>query len=180
MQKLFLSGVTAAAIVAYATANPASAAPITYDFLPGTSITFGAGGTDTVTGSFTFDSGGPTLSAPDIVLTGPILPGSYNGTIAGGVSPFSDSFAVNLAGNAADILQLAFAASLGTSPDPLAVISPSGSPTFVTNGAGVFATAVTGGAAPVTPLPSSVSLFASALGLIGLIGVWRQRHAVCA
>jgi hypothetical protein len=62
---------------------PATASPITYDLSPSViSVVNGSGGTDTVTGTFTFDQTGSlfgaTLNAVNLTVTGPVNPGTYN------------------------------------------------------------------------------------------------------
>lgn len=131
----------------------ASASPIDYA-LAGTTATFGTAGTDTLTGTFTFDASGPTLNAVDIAVTGPIEPGTYD------MIPTQVSDSAIQARNPGQFITLGFASPLTGGIDPLIQVifaTPFGS-------VGPFSSAVTGEAVP-TPEPAPLPVLGGACGL---------------
>ena len=72
-----VGAIVAAAAACLAVPTPAPASPITYTFSPDASVTF-AGGKDTMSGSFTFDASRRVVNAADIVVSGAVLPNTYD------------------------------------------------------------------------------------------------------
>lgn len=185
----FRGGPTLAAVVlalVLAAAPRASAAPYTYTFTAGSSITWqvcnitlcGAGPTDHVSGSFTYDASDSELSAVDVTLTG-TGPGDAAGTYTLFAAPpvGPSHFAVF---DAIGFVSLAFV-------NPLAGVSDSLDPTEDAEqfclgcgaGGATESFTATGGvtakaAAPV-PEPPGAAILAAALGFF-LFGRWALRR----
>jgi hypothetical protein len=173
VRRIALLSATATVAIALGTLRPAVAAPITYDLVgmtatigPGTFIT---GGTDTLTGSFTFDPDTDALSAVSITVAGinPPPDGIYNIPDSGQEGPPVTFIEAEQPGD--NILELIFTNPLGTTADPLDHI------TIVASNPDFSATSesATGSAVPATPVrtpePDSLALAATALGLLLLL-----------
>jgi hypothetical protein len=150
MKKLLMA---IAAVLTILAATPhATASPITYTF-SGASVTFGAAGTDTITGSFAYDSSVPTqqLSNVNITVAGPVYPSvssvSYCTPCAppnnvyfgppGDILDYIVAFGSNLNGSAAPLTYASFYNNSTPSVGPFQTYTVSGSalPT-VGNGSG--------------------------------------------
>ena len=173
---------TALAVVSatfLATASGAGAATINYVFEPGSSITAteanppNASYTETITGSFTFNTSTDALSAVNVTLSGSPSYFSPNPIIF--VDPFAPFNAGNTNfgfANASTLLLALEFQGLGGSSSPLA-----GGAFY--NGQGnnnAFAGPVSGGVeTATTPLPAALPLFVTGLGAMGLFG-WRRKR----
>jgi hypothetical protein len=99
--------------------SAATAAPITYDLSPSVKGDV-PGGTDTVTGTFTFDpTGSPfggVLDSVDLTVTGPFHPGTYDAPeVPGGPGPLNEIDVVMTPPTAG--FSLIFHDALGNAPD---------------------------------------------------------------
>jgi len=149
-----LGAIVSAAAACLAVPTPAPASPITYTFSPDASVTF-AGGKDTMSGSFTFDASRRVVNAADIVVSGAVLPNTYD-LDAFAPSPFSIRVQSEEIG--AVSMRLGFADHLVGEPDPIEGV------VFRFEGHSRMGSAsVTGDAVPVT---ASAPLLGS--GLSGL------------
>ena len=168
-----LAGVTA---VYLAMPVPAQATLMNYTF-SGASGTFSFPypvGTDTISGSFSFDptAGGPPPgeeSNVSITLTGPVFAGTYTQ-----VAATSDTFLDFLsASNSPYSIGITFADFFGSSPDPLVDISIYDSATSTEvayTQASYGPNYVTGDAVPAAvPEPGTLALLGSALAGLGVI-----------
>lgn len=147
----------AAAAACLIAPTPAAATPITYT-LSGVTATFVPFGTDTLTGSFSFDPSTITLDSEDITVTGPFQPGNYN--ITQSASPSSISAYNN---GLTVLMEIGFASNLGTTSDSITSVIFFGS-IIGTSGS----SSVTGSAVPASnavPEPASLALLGGALGL---------------
>jgi hypothetical protein len=134
----------------------ASATSIEYAFSPGATLTFADGNIESLTGTFTVNMAGPTLTQANITLASAAPEaGVYNtpGFIHPNLLLF---FASNLAGTVA----LGFSSPLGFTPDMI-----TGSD-FHTGNTTTLVTHASGYADPI-PEPTTLSLLAAALGLFG-------------
>jgi hypothetical protein len=168
MKRLVLNSILAAAI-AYQAA-PTNASPITYDLI-GATATFGALGTDTLSGTFTFDSVAVNLSSIHVVVTGPVLPSTLSVAPGCGAGGPASVFAFDSTSTICGLLF--FKTALGSSPDPLTNFD-----LLVVES--VFdSTATTGQAVPAVPGPI---VGAGIPGLLlasgGLVGWWRRRKKI--
>jgi hypothetical protein len=160
MQKLFYIAITAASIIASAAPGSAVAAPIDY-VLNGATVTYNNGATDSLTGNFRFDPTTATLSLINITESAP-APGPNIFDMPTGATASSIMGSSSLD---AQLLNIAFQASLGIVSDPLQSVTTMGP-------SGLFTSvSVTGSAVPVgvTPIPPSVMLFGTALALFALV-----------
>jgi hypothetical protein len=166
--KLCLLAAQVAAGLAYLAApTPAVATPITYT-LSGASATFDALGTDTFTGTFTFDPATHAEIAVDITVTGPVLPDIYDHT-----GPSGSNFITIATATLSTVGHLSFINDLSTTPNPLSSMNLGSN----------LATAVTGSAVPV-PNPAPGPIATLALLAVGLFLIRpranrgdRQAHA---
>jgi hypothetical protein len=131
--------------------------PITYQF-SGASATFGALGTDTITGTFTIDlTQIIALTAADITISGPVNPGHYisaAGTITLAAPLITSVMGISVNLSVGQGLEILFANVLSSVPDPLVVsftLPQTGYvyPTAFYGTGFVKATAVTGEADPL-------------------------------
>jgi hypothetical protein len=162
---LGLLGAIVVAVSAYLAApTTAAAMPTTYA-LSGVTASFGSSGTDTITGTFTFDPSNPANDSVDFEVSGPILPGDYY------LQSFIDSRAINATTGVgcsvsgtdscmSIIFQLSFSPFLNLN----SVMLPF---TMSTVGAVNIASAVSGAATPA-PEPASLVLLGGAVGLFFL------------
>jgi len=173
MKTLLIAVAAAAAILA---APPrANASPIDYTF-SGASITFDGSGTDTITGSFVYDSSLPSqqLSSVNITVSGPVYPSVSSQSfctpcapnqiyfgLPGGIPDYVMDFGSNLNGAAASLTFGSF-----YSNSTLQLFQSSN---------------VSGSVLPIpsTPLPTALPLFASGLGALGVLG-WRRKKKATA
>jgi hypothetical protein len=145
--------------------RPANATAVTYD-LSNVTATFGSDGTDTITGSFTYDSTTQSGTA-DFTVTGPVLPDGYSAP--GGAQQASTQ--IEAEKNSDEFaMALNFVDGLAMVSDALSLVSFN--PNCPECGTQAVSTAVTGEAVPqLAPEPMSVALLIS--GLLG-IGVARR------
>jgi hypothetical protein len=153
-------------VMALTAASPARAIPIDYTVSGTTDLT--GGGTETITGSFTFDTATDTESNVSITLSGgdASLDGTYD-QIAPVTSAFNNE--ITATGPLPEIF-LDFANSLNVSPDSLSDVSITDSACFHTT---CFDTSPQGSAI-AAPEPASLTLLA--VGLAGLGMVVRLRR----
>lgn len=154
---LFAALVVAAGYLAAPT--PANAVPFDYA-LSGASATFGTNGTDTLSGTFTFDEVADALDAVDIVVTGPLDPATLTVPVA--ATPNSITMSNAALTITFDIHFLDDLTNDSVFPHqpqstPLAVV-------FAPPNLTTISTAVTGSAIP-TPEPTSLALLGGVLGL---------------
>lgn len=182
--KNFLVSLVATAAMLAASA-PAFASPITYDFTAGSTVTFGpslcvgctlpllptvdgSSFTDSITGSFTYDSSANILSAVDITISGPYQPDSITSLDPECVT-FCSASTFSALGSYQWIFY--FANTLSNTPDNLTNMWLS-----ISNTEFGYADSFSGGVAPAeTPLPAALPLFAAGLGALGLLGRRRKR-----
>jgi len=128
--RALLAAIVASVLAYPATSTPATATPLLYTF-SGATLTF-SGGTDTLTGSFTYDPSTQTLSAPSsIIVAGPVFAGTYDQPlfaddvhVIGGQIFSQLEIESDPATNPAIILQLGFAEPLGLTTVDLGGITP--------------------------------------------------------
>ena len=165
-----------------ATAPVARAVTINYVFEPGTNITVVEANppsntyTETITGSFTFNTSGSVLSMVDVTLSGaPSYFGTSPITFLYSFSPFTYAGGIGLAfagndDNSSYLVALQFS-TLGGDNVPLvggAIYNGQG-------GNNAFATAVSGGVQiATTPAPAALPLFVTGLSALGLLS-WRRK-----
>jgi hypothetical protein len=199
--KIFMSRLVAKAAIASAvlsatvltTVPGASAATLNYVFEPNSSITVLYPNpnpyprnlvTDTITGSFTFDTSTDTLSAINITLSGSpsyFIPNPI--TFRYGFTPFNvgnQAFGIAYAGpnDSSSYLMAIQFYGLGGTSSPLAAGSfyngPYGNASSEAGGGG----AVSGGVnIAATPLPGALPLFAGGLGVMGFLARRRKRKS---
>jgi hypothetical protein len=174
------SGATLAAV------SDAKASSISYVIDPGTSADLISsanpnGVVETITGSFTFDAATDTESLVSIIATGA---GPFAGTYIGNSIDISElqsddsNNAVCGTTTGGDSLCLVFQNPLnGSGDNPLSFVGygpggPNSTPTALDN-------IPIGGASPAaaTPLPTTLPLFGSGVGAMGLLGWRRKRKA---
>lgn len=162
---------TVASMVMLVSASAAIASTITYQFSDA-SANFGIYGTDTITGTFTYNTTTNTVLAANIAVTGLFDPGHY--TTDPSATP-SSIFAYNTPSHS-DAIQITFVNNLGSSSDPLTNVSfyypPFGSTDYL---ASAFAGGTVTPSPSATPLPTALPLFASGLAGVGLFGWIRRR-----
>jgi len=159
---MFAMAVAATAFLAAPT--PATAVPFNYT-LSGASATFGTSGTDTLTGTFTYDEAAGVLDAVSIVVTGPVDPATL--TIPEDIEPGFG--ATNQAISMSDAtLTTTFEIHFSSlTNDAVIPHQPQSTPltaVFAPPNLDTVSTEVTGEAVP-TPEPPSLVLLAGALGL---------------
>ena len=123
----------AAAVILGAYATAANALPITYEFSADASANFGIFGTDSISGSFTYDPTNNFLSAANITVTGLYQAGEYT------FDPLAQATSLIFVYGDFSAIQISFAYALGSSPDPLSNVSFCDSPTCLIEAASAFA-----------------------------------------
>jgi hypothetical protein len=166
------SALSAALVMMLVFPRDASAALITYTFSNDAALTFSDGNVEDVSGSFVLNTTGGVVSNADITLTGAAPEaGTYD------ANPFYDTSAGpavcgSPSGNF-PLLCMWFQTPLdgSTTTSVLIASPPSGVGYFPTNpGTNITETAAAGGVSSesAVPEPSSLALFAGAVGLVGL------------
>jgi len=162
MKKLSLIAVMAAACIDLAAPTYATAVPITYD-LVGVTATFNGFGTETLTGTFTFDNTKPVFGLIAVNITAT----EGSNSVLFSVPLQSTALQIHAFSNSDFVLFLKFSSILsGDAPDPVSSIEFE--PPLIA------ADSVTGFAVP-QPLPTALPLFATGLGALGLLG-WRRKR----
>jgi hypothetical protein len=171
--RCFLGIVASVIAITTLAALPGSASPIDYT-LSGVTATFGpgsftSGGTDDLTGSFTWDPLTDGLSAISVTVTGAVLPGSFDVPNSGFEGPPVTAIEGQVGGPGTNILELIFDNPLGNVPDPLNYI------VIVATPGSARSEAATGYAVPATtPEPASLPVLSAALGVL-FLAHWRRR-----
>jgi len=144
---------------------PEASADIEYQFSPGATLTFTDGNIETLTGTFSFNPAGPSLTQVDITLTGGTpMAGTYTNPYA--ATP--DSIRAYVDDPLASFIEIVYLNDLGPMPDPIA------SAIYTNPKQRIGTVMVSGSAAPV-PEPSSMAILGAALGLFGLRRCKSQR-----
>lgn len=169
--------VAAVSIIVLASAQTSRASPVNYAFVPNTVVSYGGDGT--LSGTFTYDITSNTLTNIDVTLSGSAYAGTYAYTYApwNFANPTSLGLMVDANSNQIDthMLLLYFASGLDGSPGITALTDAVGynpQPNPGNNLLAVLGGGVTVAAA--TPLPAALPLFASGLGVMGLLA-WRNK-----
>jgi len=149
---------TLALMMAFAPA--ASAASIEYAFSPGASLFFADGNFESLTGTFTVDFAGPTVTQAAITLAGNAPEAGVYDTPGFILPDLRLFFASN---PTPATVAIGFGSPLGLTPDPITGDDFSAPPA-----ATILVTYATGYADPILPEPSTLSLLGAALGLFGL------------
>ncbi len=172
-------GVAAAALAclaAFGAPRAAEATTINYVFVPGTVATIDA--TETITGSFSYDTVTNALTDVNVILTGgSVYSGAYDYQFSQFTSQNGGSVGLSAVGNDngnGDLLYLAFANGLGSNNLSLAGFAAYNGP----NGNEFADGAITGGIvfAPAAAVrePASLAIMAGGLALLGFT---RKRRA---
>jgi hypothetical protein len=150
--------------------SQASAATITYDLIDA-SATF-SGGTDSVTGEFTYNTTTDSLISADIVVSGPVYADTFN--VSYGTYPPTNDILTQDA-SLAYTLSIQFTSPLDSSTDPLQFVNIYSGTDFLTPVAASLS--VAGDAAPaVTPLPATFSLMLAGLAGLGWLLYLNQKR----
>ena len=170
-------GATAGVLALLAIAPKANATPATYQFIAGSSIQWqqcngalcGAGPSNDISGSFTYDPSTEDMSGVDIVLTGTAIgAGGAAGTYTLPDNPEGPStFAVF---NADGFVEFKFATPLSGSADTLDTAANADQFCLGCGGGGAVKSFTASGGVVVVPTaapePPSAAILASALGLL--------------
>jgi hypothetical protein len=151
---------------------PVQAAVVTFEL---DHVTFGDGGT--ATGSFVFNSTSLALSMVSITTSPNVVPVNFGATYTSGIFTTKsigigilDSFQFNVTGYHLE-LNVAMPLSL-TSPN--SIFTNFGTSFEENTLEDAFRFVASGSLAPVVPLPAALPLFATGLGVLGLLG-WRRK-----
>jgi hypothetical protein len=156
-------------------ASAASAATVTYSFV-NASETFGANGTSDFSGTFGYNTSTEAIITPISINVTGFLAGSYTVlTNAGGADPSGFEIAVTSA-STGDGFALYFQNFFGTGVSPNNITNAY----YTTSGnccsVGNIDSSVTG-YVQTTPLPATITLFTTGLGVIGLLARRSKRKA---
>jgi hypothetical protein len=148
----------------------AQAVPVSYVFSSNASVKFTDGHLESITGGFTIDHDTSTLVGGPILLAGPepehdnyfSLSFSGDNSIAafGSTERLDIIFSGPLDGHARSMLDVSYL-------------------DFTSSNGAIFGELMTGVVVP-TPLPAALPLFATGLGVLGLVGWRRKRRAALA
>jgi len=151
--------------------SAATATPITYHLVGVTAYSskFSGSGTNTLTGTFTFDTSGPTLDAVNIIVCCVTFGATYSVTTSEDLT--SSSFEAE-APAPFTFLSMDFEYPLDVSIDPISSIT-----FYIYTGLAYPTTPAGTAQTSATPLPAALPLFATGLGGLGLFGWRRKRKA---
>jgi hypothetical protein len=176
MKSTLLAAAVAAAIAGVAGRIPAHATPTTYTYDANTGFTFASGSTANLSGTFTIDPPGDSLSSGNVTVTG----GPF-ADIFGPIETFDTPIGLGLGYQGLGVfthslLLIFFTPDLGTSPAPQHPLLSQ--VLFLLDSTLTFgASAVAGGAqlqVAAAPEPESWTIVLS--GMLGLFVVRRLRH----
>jgi hypothetical protein len=172
---MYVKNVWVVALLSLLSVTPAAASPILYDFVPGSSLTDNLGNTETITGSFYYDSTDDTLTDASIILSGPA---PFAGTYASTTPAFflndpETGVETWHVGPSSAYLSIDFSNSTLATGTASLVVPPSAYCVIITNNTcSDTYVSVTGGVSDV-PEPTTLALFGG--GLLGLRLIRRRR-----